>query len=165
MRRRRARIYAVCWFARASGAAGGVRTDCMYVGKPVSEMSPMVKSLHQCAAPTSRLSIAILMLLLGQIPAALCTFHAGGGLHSVSDGKNPSNFSTPREDDSKIVSHSGSNHSKGRLLEPPPLFRQCDPRWGKAEMGTKGDGEQSTICREGCAMVRSVTRKNSVSAQ
>ena len=37
---------------------------------------------------------------------------------------------------------------------PTPLFRQCDPRWGTTQMGTKGDGEQATICKEGCAMVR-----------
>ena len=35
---------------------------------------------------------------------------------------------------------------------PPPLFRQCDARWGEATMGTPGNGERSTICREGCAM-------------
>jgi hypothetical protein len=34
----------------------------------------------------------------------------------------------------------------------PPLYRQCDPEWGSMQMGVKGDGEQSTICREGCAM-------------
>ena len=39
----------------------------------------------------------------------------------------------------------------GVLIEPP-LFRQCDHRWAKNEMGTKGNGEQATICREGCAM-------------
>lgn len=34
----------------------------------------------------------------------------------------------------------------------PPLYRQCDPRWGSNEMGTTGKGERSTICLEGCAM-------------
>ena len=34
----------------------------------------------------------------------------------------------------------------------PPLYRQCDPRWGANEMGTVGNGERSTICGEGCAM-------------
>lgn len=33
-----------------------------------------------------------------------------------------------------------------------PMFKQCDPRWGNNTMGTKGPGEQSTICGEGCAM-------------
>ena len=33
-----------------------------------------------------------------------------------------------------------------------PLFKQCDPRWGSNEMGTVGNGERATICREGCAM-------------
>ena len=37
-------------------------------------------------------------------------------------------------------------------LAPPPLFRQCDSRWGDDQMGTKGHGERSTICGEGCAM-------------
>ena len=34
----------------------------------------------------------------------------------------------------------------------PPLFKQCDPRWGNTTMGVHGPGEQSTICHEGCAM-------------
>lgn len=33
-----------------------------------------------------------------------------------------------------------------------PLFKQCDPRWKDIPMGTKGPGEDSTICGEGCAM-------------
>lgn len=33
-----------------------------------------------------------------------------------------------------------------------PKYTQCDPRWGKDEMGVKGPGERATICREGCAM-------------
>ena len=33
-----------------------------------------------------------------------------------------------------------------------PLYKQCDPRWGHNQMGTKGPGEQNTICNEGCAM-------------
>lgn len=32
------------------------------------------------------------------------------------------------------------------------LYKQCDPRWGNNAMGTKGNGEDSTICGEGCAM-------------
>jgi len=31
-------------------------------------------------------------------------------------------------------------------------YLQCDPRWANDEMGTKGNGERATICREGCAM-------------
>ena len=41
------------------------------------------------------------------------------------------------------------------ILEPqpkPPLFLQCDPKWGSDQMGVKGPGEQATICKEGCAM-------------
>jgi len=33
-----------------------------------------------------------------------------------------------------------------------PLFKQCDPAWANVPMGTKGNGEDSTICGEGCAM-------------
>lgn len=33
-----------------------------------------------------------------------------------------------------------------------PLMKQCDPRWGNNMMGTPGNGEQNTICNEGCAM-------------
>ncbi|KAA0156399.1 hypothetical protein FNF29_01191 [Cafeteria roenbergensis] len=33
-----------------------------------------------------------------------------------------------------------------------PLYKQCDPRWGGNQMGTRGPGERSTICGEGCAM-------------
>lgn len=35
---------------------------------------------------------------------------------------------------------------------PPPLFKQCDPRWGSNMMGVAGPGERATICKEGCAM-------------
>lgn len=35
---------------------------------------------------------------------------------------------------------------------PFPIYKQCDPRWGNDQMGTKGNGERSTICGEGCAM-------------
>jgi hypothetical protein len=33
-----------------------------------------------------------------------------------------------------------------------PLYKQCDRKWANDIMGTKGSGEQSTICGEGCAM-------------
>lgn len=33
-----------------------------------------------------------------------------------------------------------------------PASLRCDPRWGGNQMGTRGPGERSTICGEGCAM-------------
>lgn len=30
-----------------------------------------------------------------------------------------------------------------------PFYRQCDKRWGNDTMGTQGQGEQASICREG----------------
>ena len=35
---------------------------------------------------------------------------------------------------------------------PFPHYYQCDSRWGNDEMGTNGNGERATICKEGCAM-------------
>jgi hypothetical protein len=43
-------------------------------------------------------------------------------------------------------------NSVGLPQFPFPSYLQCDPRWSGNQMGTKGNGEQSTICGEGCAM-------------
>ena len=40
----------------------------------------------------------------------------------------------------------------GLALPTAPNYQQCDPAWGATPMGTKGNGEDSTICGEGCAM-------------
>lgn len=50
------------------------------------------------------------------------------------------------------LSSAAAGGSARQLVAPPPLFQQCDSRWGQYEMGAVGRGERSTICGEGCAM-------------
>ena len=66
----------------------------------------------------------------------------------VTNREQKNNPATKRKAIALESAESGKLHEQ----ETPQLFRQCDSRWGKNQMGTKGNGEQATICREGCAM-------------